>query len=118
MNGIIELSGMKFHAFHGCLPRERERGAEYLVDFKCRLDIAAAAASDNLEDTLDYGRIYSLVSARMAVPSNLLEKVASDIADSIQSEFPRIQWFSVRVAKLNPPTDGPCEYSAVTVERL
>ena len=117
MNGIIELSGMKFHAFHGCLPVEREKGAEYVVDFKCRCDIGAAALSDRLEDTVDYGRIYRLVATVMAHPSNLLEKVASDIAGSIQAEFPRLEWLSVRVAKLAPPVEGPCECSAVTVER-
>ena len=61
MKGVIELTGMKFHAFHGCLPEERIAGAGYLVDFSCEYDISAAAESDCLADTLDYGAVYDIV---------------------------------------------------------
>lgn len=115
MKGIIELTGMEFHAFHGCLPSERVEGARYLVDFRCEYDVAAAAESDCLEDTLNYSEIYDIVSREMAVPSNLLEAVAGRIARSIREEHPEIGEFSVKVSKENPPVAGKTAWSCVTV---
>ena len=114
--GTIELNGMRFHAFHGCLPAEREQGAEYLVDFRCRCDISRAEESDDLADTLDYSRIYDLVAAEMAVPSNLLEHVAGRIRDAIEREFPDIPEFEVGVCKLAPPVGGAAAMAKLSVK--
>lgn len=116
MTATIELEGMQFTAYHGCLPSEREEGNLFEVDFKCRYDIGDAAVSDDLEDTLDYGEIYDIVAAQMAVPSRLLEHVAARIADAIASAHPEIVSFSIRVAKRNPPVKGPAQWSSVTLE--
>ena len=32
--GIIELTGMEFHAYHGCFEKEREEGNLFVVDFR------------------------------------------------------------------------------------
>ena len=117
MNGRIELTGMYFRAFHGCLESERLQGGDFLVDFSCELDTSAAERSDNLADTLDYSRIYAIAQREMQVPSNLLEAVAGRIADAIQAEFPWLGEFEVRVSKKNPPVGGNCEWAKVTVRR-
>lgn len=31
--GAIELTGMEFHAYHGCLESERTEGNTFIVDF-------------------------------------------------------------------------------------
>ena len=43
MKGKIELRGLEFHAFHGCLPEERENGNLFVVDFSGVCDVDAAA---------------------------------------------------------------------------
>lgn len=111
----IELCGMQFHSFHGCLEKERREGNDFVVDFRCRYDIGKAAESDDLQDTLDYSEIYDIVAAQMAVPSNLLENVASRIADAISAAHPELEHFEVKVSKKNPPVEGVAEMSAVTV---
>ena len=116
MKGRIELNGMEFHSYHGCLPEERLTGARYIVDFSADYDISAAAASDRLEDTLDSGEVYDIVAAQMAQPSNLLEHVAGRIAAAISEAHPEIAHFSVSVAKENPPVSGFAAWSRVTVE--
>ena len=50
--GIIELEGMEFKAYHGCLEQEKVRGNAFTVDFRGELDLYAAAESDDLNDTL------------------------------------------------------------------
>lgn len=114
-DATIELTGMRFHAFHGCLAAEREKGNLFIVDFKCGYDIGKAACSDDLADTLDYGEIYDIVAREMAVPSNLLEHVAGRIVDAIRSAHPEIESFSVSVSKQNPPVAGEAGWSKVTI---
>lgn len=117
MKGTIALTGMEFHAFHGCLPEERRDGNLFVVDFECEYEISEAARSDRLEDTLDYGSIYDIVADQMAIPSNLLENVAARIAEAIVSAHPELEHFSVKVAKRNPPVSGKAAWSSVTVRR-
>ena len=96
-NGTIELEGMEFRAFHGCLEHERREGNLFTVDFRTDLDISRAAESE------------------MAQPSDLLEHVAGRIAKAISGAFPWIDDFSIRVSKRNPPVSGPAAWSRVTL---
>lgn len=116
MKGTVELLGMSFTAYHGCLPEERRNGNRFSVDFRASYDFRRALDSDALEDTLDYGDIYETVAAEMAVPSNLLEHVAGRIAEAIRKKHPELKHFSVSVTKFNPPVSGPADCSRVTVE--
>ena len=113
--GIIELEGMEFKAYHGCLEQEKVRGNLFTVDFRGELDLSAAAESDNLTDTLNYGEIYDLVAEEMSVPSELLENVAGRIVKAIEAKFPELVSFSVRVSKRKPPVDGVAQWSRVTL---
>ena len=115
----IELEGTEFHAFHGCLESERRDGNLFMVDFAGDVEFpegqADPTASDNLADTVDYAAIYDLVAAEMAIPSDLLEHVAGRIVRAVSEHFPEFSQFSVRVSKRNPPVNGECAWSRVTL---
>ena len=113
--GIIELEGMEFKAYHGCLEQEKVRGNSFTVDFRGELDLSAAAESDNLNDTLNYADIYEIVSEEMSIPSELLENVAGRIVKAIEARFPELVSFSVRVSKKRPPVEGVAQWSRVTL---
>ena len=113
--GIIELLGMHFTAFHGCLEEEKECGNEFVVDFRCRYGIKQAALEDDLSLTLDYSKVYDIVAAQMALPSDLLENVAARIFDAILEAHPDIEEMEVKVTKLNPPVNGPTDSASVTL---
>jgi dihydroneopterin aldolase len=113
--GTIELEGMEFKAYHGCLEQEKVRGNSFTVDFKGELDLSAAAESDNLNDTLNYGEIYEIVAEEMSIPSELLENVAGRIMKAIENRYPQLVTFSVRVSKKRPPVDGVAQWSRVTL---
>jgi len=115
VEGSIELEGMEFHAFHGCLEQERREGNTFLVDFYAETDLADAAESDDLNDTVDYGKVYDIVAEQMAIPSNLLEHVAGRILNAIDEAFDEFTFIKVRVSKQNPPVNGKCAWSRVTV---
>ena len=113
--GIIELDGMEFHAYHGCLESERINGNLFIVDFRGETNLCRAAESDRLDDTVNYGAIYDIVKKEMAVPSDLLEHVAGRIVHAIAVDFPQFCRFSIRVSKKNPPVSGPVQWSRVTL---
>ena len=113
--GVIELEGMEFKAYHGCLEQEKVRGNSFTVDFRGEMDLYDAAESDNLNDTVNYGEIYEIVAEEMSIPSELLENVAGRIVKAIESRFPQFVSFSIRVSKKRPPVDGVAQWSRITL---
>ena len=115
MDAKIELRGMEFHAFHGCLEQERREGNTFIVDLEFVYDASGAAADDDLQKAVDYGAVYEAVAAQMAQPSNLLENVAWRIREAVATAFPDVRDIRVRVSKKNPPVAGRVEWSSVEI---
>lgn len=81
------------------------------------MDLEAAAVSDDVRATVDYG----LVAARVAEIGtgkrvNLLERLASVIARSLLAEFP-CEEVRVRLRKLTAPMEGLHATPGVTLVR-
>jgi len=115
MVGTIEIVGMKFFSRHGVYAEEREKGNDFVVDFRGETDMTAAIESDSLCDTVDYQRVQQIVASEMEVSSLLLEHVAGRIINRLKSEFPELLHASVSVSKMNPPMSTPSECSKVTL---
>ena len=115
MTGKVELIGMHFKAYHGCLDEERRLGNEFVVDLCGEYDMEKAALSDDIADAVDYSLMYRVVREEMEIPSRLLENVAFRIKSRLLGEFPALLALSVSVAKKNPPVDGNTEWSKITV---
>ena len=97
---------MRFHAYHGVLEHEKRDGNDFLVTVSFMLDTERAAATDMLEDTLNYQEVYDTVCREMAVRSDLIEHVAQRIFDRLEQEFPQISELEVVLQKCNPPLGG------------
>ena len=54
----IELAGLEYFGYHGCLPEERQQGQKFFVDVKLYLDLKKAGNSDNLTATVNYAEVY------------------------------------------------------------
>ncbi|MBV8965133.1 MAG: dihydroneopterin aldolase, partial [Mycobacteriaceae bacterium] len=54
MTDRIELRGLTVRGHHGVLEHERRDGQNFVIDLTVWFDLDAAAASDDLADTLDY----------------------------------------------------------------
>ena len=111
----IDLKNMIFHAYHGVLEEERITGNIFRIDIKLFLDLNKAKESDNLEDTINYADIYSLIKEEMQIASNLLEHVAGRIIRKIKQEYPQISKINIRLAKKKPPIDGNIQEAAVII---
>lgn len=118
MTGKIRLKNMAFYGYHGALPEENTLGQRFLVDLTLTLDIAAAARSDSLRDTVDYAQIYAL--CRKIVEQDrvkLLETLANDILDQVLAACPRVTEASVIVRKPSVPLGGPLDYVAIETSK-
>ena len=114
-SSYIRLEGLRFHAFHGVIPQERQTGGDFLVTLRVGYPLAAAMVSDDVRDTLDYAALYRLVEQEMQQPSNLLEHVAGRIAGSIGKAFPQVYSIDLTLTKVNPPMGADCQGASVEV---
>jgi len=113
---VLRLEGMRFFGHHGCLAEEQLTGVHLDVDVEIRTDTRAAAASDRVEDTVDYARLVEI--CRRVVENerhHLVETVAERLAETLLDE-PRAASVRVRVAK-RPPLAAAVDRFSVTVER-
>ena len=107
-----------FYGFHGMNPAEQELGQRFIVDLTATLDLGQAGASDMLEDTVSYTRLYQTVKEVMEGPSRkLLENVAETIAGRLLDEQD-ISAVQIRIKKPEVPMKGSVlDYAAVEIVR-
>jgi dihydroneopterin aldolase len=102
--GRIEIRDLRAFGVHGVLPHEREGAQPFSIDLDATFDARAAAASDDLSDTVDYGALSAAVAAVVTGTSfQLLEALAAAIARRVLDEAPRVTRVEVVVRKLRPP---------------
>ena len=92
---------------------ERRDGQDFLVDVTVWLDLAAAAASDDLADTVDYGALAQLAAGIVGgPPRNLIETVAAEIADAVMVDE---RLHAVEVVLHKPDAPIPLTFADVAV---
>jgi dihydroneopterin aldolase len=103
----IVLAGLTFFGTHGVNAEENSLGQRFQIDVTLRLDLAKAAASDHLDDTVSYSAVFKLVRQEVeGQPSKLLEHLAGRLTDVLLAHDSRIRSARVTVTKLNPPIKG------------
>lgn len=116
-NDHITLTGLRASAFHGVLEHERRTGQVFVIDVTVWLDLAAAAASDDLDLTVHYGELAEqVVAAVEGEPVDLIETVAERVALVALSHAP-VTRALVTVHKPNAPISVPFADVSVTIER-
>jgi len=104
--GLIEVNGIRAFGYHGCLPEEARIGGHYRIDVRVEGDFTEAERSDDLRDTIDYGRVTSIVLEEMAVRSALIEHVARRLLNHLKATWPGEFRWQVRLTKEHPPVGG------------
>ena len=109
----IELRGLRVRGRHGVFEHERRDGQDFVVDLTVWLDLAPAAASDDLADTVHYGVLAERAAAIVGgEPCDLIEAVAGRIADDVLTDG-RVR--AVEVALHKPQAPIPLEFADVAV---
>lgn len=114
MTGTVTIKGLKVFAYHGCLPGERERGQDFLIDLELEYDITSAVSGDDLGRAVDYDRlvreVHDLATRERCC---LIETLACRIAENVL-ESERVDRVLVRVHKPQAPLEH--EVADVVVE--
>jgi dihydroneopterin aldolase len=114
----IVLANMRFDGRHGEHEWERQQPQPFEVDVELGLDLRPAGASDNLETTVDYGRVFDLVREIVETRTfHLLEAIAQTIADEVLAAFPSVDNVRVRVRKPKVKLSGALDYAGVEISR-
>lgn len=113
----ITLTGLTVRGNHGVFDHEKRDGQDFVIDVTVWMDLAAAAAADDLAATLDYGELATLTDAIVAgPPRDLIETVAVEIAETALARWP-IDAVEVTVHKPQAPILLQFADVAVTVRR-
>lgn len=114
----IFLKDLRFRAFHGVLPQEREVGGDFTVTLRVGYPWQQAMVSDDVADTLDYAAVYAVVKSEMARPSQLLEHVAGRIAQTLFRRFPAVASVDLWLTKVTPPMGADGEGAGVELHLI
>ncbi len=104
MTDRIFITGLSLHAYHGVMPYEGKVGQTFTIDLEFDIDLAAAARSDKVADTVSYDKVVECVSAAFnSQKFRLIEAAAGKVADAVLAGFPRVKAVKVTIHKPHAP---------------
>lgn len=109
----ISLNNVRFRAYHGLYPEERQKGNDFVVNMQVMYTPRTSNIS-SLDETIDYAALFDIINTTMQKPVDLLETLLQDIAEAVHTKFPKVKEIIVSVEKLNPPIDKFTGSAAVT----
>lgn len=117
MSDRISLRGLTVFGHHGVLTTEQILGQDFIVDVDLVLDLAPAAKTDDVTDTVHYGELAEALADVVAGPPvKLIETLASRIADVCLADD-RVEAAIVTVHKPHAPIAATIADVSVTIER-
>ena len=118
MSDRIFITGLALHAYHGIMPYEGKVGQTFTLDIGLDIDLADAARSDKVVDTVSYDKVVDC--ARIAFTAQkykLIEAAAGRVADAVLAAFPRVRKITVTIHKPHAPIAATFSDVGVTIER-
>lgn len=113
----IVLRGLGAHGRHGVLATEREAGQSFGLDLELEVDTRAAAASDDLADTVDYSAVATAaLEVITGEPVDLVETLADRVARTVLAD-PRVHAVTVSVHKPQAPLEISLDDVVVVIRR-
>lgn len=104
--------------FTECLSLREKKGKNFIVDCELDVETTACEVSDQIDDAVDYSLVAKLISSQIqAEPVNLIEVLASRMADSILEQFPTVRAVEITVHKPEAPIPVPFKDVSTTVVR-
>lgn len=114
---FIGLRGLKALGRHGIAPGERDRPQPFEIDLKLYVDLSAAAKSDNIADTIDYGPLCEQVVAVVENESFDLIEILAERITQVAKADERVEKVTVSLRKLRPPVATQLDSAGVTITR-
>ena len=115
---LVELRGLRLLTSVGVLPEERERPQPIELDIDLVVDVAAAGASDDLADAVDYAAVVAEVERVLTAGHvDLLERQATLVAEALLALDARVLAVDLAVRKLRPPVPQDLATAGVRISR-
>jgi dihydroneopterin aldolase len=113
----VRVTGLRAVGRHGVLPEEQVRPQPFVLDIELAVDLSAAGASDDLDDTVDYAAAASQAVAVVERESHaLIERVATRVCDELLVDE-RVTSVTVEVHKPKAPLGLDAAEVSVVVTR-
>ena len=113
----IAVRGLRAHAHHGVYAQERAQGQLFRVDAVLEVNTRPAAASDDLELTVNYAELAQRLHAVLVgEPVDLLETLAQRLAD-VCLAHPLVDAVEITVHKPEADLGVPFDDVTVTIQR-
>lgn len=117
-NDFIKVTNLKVFAYHGVLPEEREKGQEFFLNAKVYVNTKKASKSDDLENTVNYDELASILhdSFRENI-YKLIESAAEHVIQSVMHYYKNVEAVELEVRKPHAPMRLQPEDVSVTLYR-
>ena len=103
---IVFLRGLRIETVIGIYDWEKEIRQPVILDLEMSTDVATAAASDRIEDAVDYKAVSKRLKEYIGEGRfELVETLAERCADIIRNEF-GVRWVRLTVNKIGAVTDA------------
>lgn len=110
----IALRDVKCHAAHGWYPEEQLIGCLFTVHLE--VSFVSKIAEEQLDNTINYEELNSIILESMGTPKKLLETVVEEILQQVRTKFPFVLTAEVTIVKNNPPMPGQVGSSVVSLK--
>lgn len=117
MDKII-IKDLEIFANHGVVKEERELGQKFLVSCALYLDTRAAAENDDIEETVDYGKICFRITRFLTEHTyKLIETAAEKMAKELLYTVPSVEKLDLEIYKPWAPVGLPLSTVGVSITR-
>lgn len=111
----ICIDDLKVFAHHGVFEHENINGQNFYVSAVIYLNTERAGMTDELEYSVDYGSVCSLISEVMTRETfRLIETAAQSVAEAILLDFPLAESVDIEIKKPEAPINA--EFKSVSVK--
>lgn len=114
---ILKITGVKAFGYHGLLAEEHKNSQEFIVDVSLGTQTKKAGLSDNIQHSIDYVDIVSIIINHIEGKSvMLIEALAENISQNILKIF-KPKFVEVTVHKPYAPVGYQFKDISLTIHR-
>jgi len=115
---VIRIKNAVFYAYHGTEEDEQNLGGKFEIDVDLYCDVTVAAEKDALKKTVDYEKVYAVISdVVLARKYRLLEAIGMTIGKAIIRDFYNVERVVTRIRKPHPPVKGVVDFVEVEISQ-
>uniref|UniRef100_UPI0040567789 2-amino-4-hydroxy-6- hydroxymethyldihydropteridine diphosphokinase n=1 Tax=Agathobacter sp. TaxID=2021311 RepID=UPI0040567789 len=129
---FIRITNLKIFAHHGVFEEEKQNGQDFFIHAKLYLDCKAAANTDNLEESVNYGEVCHFMTdvfsgkkllenlydgQTVKYPYDLIEAAAQHLCECVLLKFDKLQKIELELQKPHAPIGLPFENVSINMTR-